>query len=283
MAIKYPVRKYLGLYESWLLHLYGRKSMLYNDKYLERFFDHFPQASSLEQFGTPDVHQYKMWRENVGNISSFKLMQEIKCLERFFRFLIEDQQLPLSNPAKPFVKHVNLHHIVRRKKDNLRLEEYKRLLEACVKFEPRLVQWMSGMIQGVKVIGSPNMTSQMAGRLFKKVAVIAGMPYVTMRLVKRSLKSGLWREVIKDWANIQLTNLGYKDSADSSLKQAQFESHPMRKVNVSTLMEWATIRDPSNHIISIDGVKYKQMSPEGTDSPGSDGHLILVKVDAASG
>src|SRR6267142_2504411 len=190
MPIKYPVRKYLGKYESWLLHLYGRRSMLYNDKYLERFFSHFP-----------DVHQYKTWRENEGNISTFKIMQEIKCLERFFRYLIEDVKLPLSNPAKPFVKHINLKHIVRRKKDSLRLEEYKRLLEACVKFEPRLVQWMSGMIQGVKVIGQPNMTSQMAGRLFKKVAMIAGMPFMTMRLVKRSLKSGLWREIIREWTN----------------------------------------------------------------------------------
>jgi len=278
MRVKYPIRHWLGKYESWLLHLYGRKSMLYNDKFLERFFSFFPQAAGLEQFGTPDVHQYKTWRENEGNVSAFKIMQEIKCLERFFRFLIEDQKLPLSNPAKPFVKHVNLKHIVRRKKDSLRLDEYKRLLEACVKYEPRLVHWMSWLIQGV---GSHDrhLTSQMAGRLFKKVAVIAGMPYLNMRLVKRSLRQGLWREIIQEWHNVSLSNLGYKDWRDPALNEAQFESDPMRKVNVSTLHEWTTVRDASNHIISIDGIRYKQMSPE-PESPGSDGHLLLVKVDA---
>jgi len=252
MPIKYPIRKYLGKYESFLLHLYGRNSMLYNDKYLERFFNHFPQASGLEQFGTPDVHQYKMWRENVGNISTFKIMQEIKCLERFFRFLIEDQQLPLSNPAKPFVKHINLNHIVRRKKDNLRLEEYKRLLEACVKFEPRLVQWMSGMIQGVKVIGQPNMTSQMAGRLFKKVAMIAGMPYMTMRLVKRSLKSGLWREIIREWTNKTLIEYGHGGTI-----HIESNKDPLRCMTVNTLHEWDTIRDFCNKVVSIGGKPYR--------------------------
>lgn len=252
--------------------------MLYNDKYLERFFSHFPEVSGLEQYGTPDVYAYKLWRESDSTISTFKVMQEIKCLDRFFRFLIEDQALPLSNPAKPFVKHINIKHIVRRKKDSLRLEEFKRLLEACVKFEPRLVHWMSWLIQGIGT-HDRQMTSQMAGRLFKKVAVIAGMPYVTMRLVKTSLKHGLWREVIKDWADITLSNLGYKDGSNPALNEAKFESDPMRKVNVSTLHEWATVRDASNHIISIDGVRYKQMSPE-PESPGSDGHLLLVKVDA---
>src|SRR5882724_2008964 len=104
MPIKYPVRKWLGKYESWLYHLYGRKSMLYHDKFLERFFSHFPEASGLEQFGTPDVFEYKRWREQAKDISPFKLMQEIKSVEKFYRYLIEDQSLPLSNPAKPFIK-----------------------------------------------------------------------------------------------------------------------------------------------------------------------------------
>jgi hypothetical protein len=262
MRVKYPIRHWLGKYESWLIHLYGRKSMLFNDKYLERFFSHFPEASGCEQFGTPDVLAYKTWREAADPpISAFKIMQEVKCLDRFYRYLIEDCRLPLSNPATPFVKNVSLKHIVRRKKDSLRLEEYKRLLEVCVKFEPRLVTWMSRMIEGVRT-GSPNLTSQMAGRLFKKVSIIAGMPFVTMRLIKRSLRHGLWREMIKDWTNVQLTNLGYKDGSDSLIYDPKLGGDPFAKVNVSTLHEWATVRDSCNHIVSIDGVPYQQHRPE---------------------
>jgi len=234
--------------------------MLYHDKYLERFFSHFPEASGLEQFGTPDVFEYKSWREKADDISPFKLMQELKSVEKFYRYLIEDQGLPLSNPAKPFIKN-NPRTIVRRQKDSLRLEEYKRLLDACVKFEPKLVHWMVWLVQGV---GSYDrtMTSQMAGRLFKKVAVIAGMPYVTMRLVKRSLRYGLWREIIKDWSNIALADLGYKDSRNPPVQYTDLSGDPFTKVNVSTLHEWTTVRDSCNRIVSIDGIPYKENRSE---------------------
>lgn|SRR6266550_6797642 len=260
MPIKYPVRKYLGKYESWLLHLYGRRTMLYHDKYLERFFSHFPETTGLEQFGTPDVNEYKRWREEALNVSTFKLMQEIKAVEKFFRFLIEDQGLPLSNPAKPFVKD-NPRTIVRKNKDSLRLEEYKRLLEVCIKFEPRLVHWMVWLVQGV---GTKDrcMSSQMAGRMFKRVAEIAGMPYVTMCLVKKSLRYGLWREIIKDWANVTLTNLGYNKVSDSNLYDPKLAGDAFGYVQVSTLHEWTTIRDSCNRIVSIDGIPYQEHRSE---------------------
>lgn len=260
MIAKYPIRKYMGKYESWLLHLYGRKVMLYHDKYLERFFNHFPEAIGVEQFGTPDVHAYKTWREGTRDISPFKLMQEIKSLEKFYRFLIENQGLPLSNPAKPFIKN-NPRTIVRKNKDSLRLDEYRRLLEACVKFEPRLVHWMTRLVQGVRPC-STGLTSQMAGRLFKKVAVIAGMPYVTMSLVRRSLRHGLWKEIIKDWSNVTLANLGYENRSNSPLKESQLSGDPFGQVNVPSSDVWPPVSDSSDHAVPISGVTYQEDSPE---------------------
>lgn len=235
--------------------------MLYNDKYLERFFSHFPQASGLEQFGTPDVLEYKNWRESTLDVSTFKVMQEIKCVDRFYRYLIEDSQLPLSNPARPFVKHINLKHIVRRKKDSLRLEEYRRLLEACIKYEPRLVHWMVWMIQGV---GSHDrhMTSQKAGRLFKKVAVIAGMPYVTMQLVKRSLRQGLWREIIKDWSNRVLADNGYHNRDYSNPYEVKLSGDAFTTVEVTTSNVWPPVSYASNDVPPISGVSNQEQSPE---------------------
>jgi hypothetical protein len=258
MPIKYPVRKWLGKYEAWLWHLYGRRSMLYNDKYLERFFSHFPEASGLEQFGTPDVFEYKKWREQDKTISAFKVMQEIKCVEKFYRYLIEDQGLPLSNPAKPFIKQ-NPRLIVRRKKDSLRLEEYKRLFETCIKYEPRLVHWMVWMVQGV---GSHDrhMTSQKAGRLFKKVAVLAGLPYVTMQLVKRSLRNGLWREIIKDWSNRVLTDNGYVETHHARPEHTELSGDAFAHVQVSADDVWASVCDSCDDIPAI--ASNEQESPE---------------------
>lgn len=235
--------------------------MLYHDKYLERFFNHFPEASGVEQFGTPDVHAYKTWREGNRDISPFKLMQEIKSLEKFYRYLIEDQGLPLSNPAKPFVKNLNLKHIVRRKKDSLRLEEYKRLFETCIKYEPRLVHWMVWMVQGV---GSHDrhMTSQKAGRLFKKVAVLAGLPYVTMQLVKRSLRNGLWREIIKDWSNRVLADNGYHERKYTNPYETQLPGDAFTTVEVPASDVWASVCDSCDNVIPISGISNEQQSPE---------------------
>lgn len=235
--------------------------MLYADKYLERFFSHFPEASGLEQFGTPDVHQYKTWRENEGNISSFKIMQEIKALERFFRYLIDHQKLPLSNPAKPFVKHINLKHIVRRKKDSLRLEEYQRLLEVCIEHEPRLIHWLVWMIQG---IGSHDrhMSPQKAGRLLKKVSALAGMPFITMPHVKRSLRHGLWREIIKDWANRVLRDKGYIQAKDTRFKHIELPGDPFGTIKIPSSYEGAAICDPSEDPLLGGGISNQQDTPK---------------------
>src|SRR5882724_4177258 len=260
MPIKYNVRKYLGKYESWLYHLYGRRSMLYNDKYLERFFSHFPQASGLEQFGTPDIFEYKKWRQQDKTISEFKVMQEIKCVERFYRYLITHLELPLSNPAKPFIKQ-NPRLIVRRKKDSLRLEEYKRLFETCIKYEPRLVHWMVWMVQGV---GSHDrhMTSQKAGRLFKKVAVLAGLPYVTMQLVKRSLRNGLWREIIKDWNNRVLADNGYHHRDYSNPYETQLPGDAFTTIEVPASDVWASICNSCDDPLSGGRISNEQQGPE---------------------
>jgi hypothetical protein len=261
MKPKYPVRYWLGKYESWLLHLYGRRSMLYNDKYLERFFSHFPEASSLEQFGTPDVEEYKRWREQEGNLSAFKIMQEIKALERFFRFLIEDNKLPLPNPAKPFVKNVKLHSIVRRKKDSLRLSEYKRLIETCIEHEPRLIHWLIRMIQG---IGSydRHMNGRQAGALFKKVGRLAGLPHVNMRLVKRSLRNGLWREIAKDWAYRVLMDKGYIEGNYSRFYHTELPGDAFANIEVAPDDIRPPISDTGNDIAPIAGISNQEQSPE---------------------
>jgi hypothetical protein len=258
---KYPVRKWLGQFESWLLHLYGRNSMLYNDKYLERFFSHFPEASGLEQFGTPDILEYKTMRERTGDASAFKIMQEIKCLDRFFRYLIEDRKLPLTNPAKPFVKNVKLHSIVRRKKDSLRLHEYQRLIDICLKEEPRLIFWLMRMVQG---IGSydRSMNGRQASYLLRRVAKAAGLPHVTMRHIKISLRNGLWREIIKDWQNRFLADLGYAKGSNSKLKHIEPAGDPFGYIQITSDDVGASVSNPSENPLPIPGIDDPQERPE---------------------
>ena len=258
---KYPVRKWLGKYEVWLLHLYGRQSMTYNDTYLERFFGHFPEATGIEQFTTPDVQQYKLWREQEGNTSAFKIMQEIKCLDRFFRYLIEDQGLPLSNPAKPFIKNVKLHGVVFRKKDSLRLFEYQRLVDVCLKTEPRLIFWLMRMVQGIGSYDRQNTGREMSW-LLRRVAKAAGLPHVTMRLIKVSLRNGLWREIIQDWQNRFLADLGYVKGANAHLKHLQLLGDPFGHVEVPAIDVRPPVSNSSNNPLPIAGIDNVEQGAE---------------------
>ena len=235
--------------------------MLYNDKYLERFFSHFPEASGLEQFGTPDILAYKEWLEKEGTRSAFKVMQEIKALDRFFRYLTIDCKLPLTNPAKPFVKNVKLHSIIRRKKDSLRLEEYKRLIDTCLKIEPRLLFWLTRMIQG---IGSydRHMNGRQASWMLRRVAKEAGLPHVTMRHIKTSLRHGLWRSIIKDWQNRFLADLGYKQGTNSHLQHIELPGDPFGDIKLAPLNVGTPISNSSNNPLPVSGIANLQESTE---------------------
>jgi len=98
MSPKYPVRKYLGKYESWLLKLYGHGALRYADRHLERFFSEFPKSWGLEDYAITDVEDYAEKLLASGK-SEGVVHLRLTAVRRFWRWLIEDMGFELFNPV----------------------------------------------------------------------------------------------------------------------------------------------------------------------------------------
>lgn len=94
----YPVRKYLGKYESWLLKLYGHGALRYADRHLERFFADFPKSWGLEDYAITDVEDYAERLLQSGKTEGVVHLR-LTAVRRFWRWLIEDMGLPMFNPV----------------------------------------------------------------------------------------------------------------------------------------------------------------------------------------
>ena len=95
----YPISVYLGQYESWLLTIYGSRTLRFAAKRLERFFDFFPFLFSLDEFTAADVEAFirnaLVARENKWSSISIHL----GVIQRFFQWAIEEKNLPIINPV----------------------------------------------------------------------------------------------------------------------------------------------------------------------------------------
>lgn len=99
----YPVRKYLGKYEAWLLTLYGSEALRFADHNLELFFSAFPKTWGLEQYASTDVEDYVRQLLASGK-SEGAVRVRLVAIRRFWRWLIEDMGFPFFNivPASKF-------------------------------------------------------------------------------------------------------------------------------------------------------------------------------------
>jgi hypothetical protein len=94
----YPIMKHLGLYESWLLRLYGRKRYVFADDKIQDFLTHFPSMKGWEQLVIADIDEYRQWRiEHGGNLRSIDI--EISQIASLYRWMKEDCSYPLHNPV----------------------------------------------------------------------------------------------------------------------------------------------------------------------------------------
>lgn len=92
----YPVRKYLGKYEAWLLTLYGSGALDYADRHLEAFFAYFPKTWGLEKYTSADVEDYVEHLRESGK-SGGVINLRLTAVRRFWRWLIEDRGYPMFN------------------------------------------------------------------------------------------------------------------------------------------------------------------------------------------
>ena len=92
--------KLQGLYEAELRILYAPATAIWYSRDLERFFRHFESYKGLEEFSIADVTDYANWRIDNGAKLAW-LLKELQIVRAFWRWLIENKELPLVNPVKP--------------------------------------------------------------------------------------------------------------------------------------------------------------------------------------
>ena len=182
--ITYPIREWLGKYLSWRRKLYGWKSSMYNGKRLEAFFDHFPPTMGLEYFAIADLQEYRDWRRSKG-VNPATLKMELSSVKAFWRWMIEDMNLPLFNPVRdePFPM----------RKSRLTLVSFKRLLEFID--NPDVRKFVIGLAFEENL--QCPVSAQIIGSLVAAASLKAGLPQMGFAELRRQLQSNLWRRAIQ--------------------------------------------------------------------------------------
>src|SRR6266446_7713198 len=237
---RYPVREWLGQYESYLLIMKGSKVFRYYDKVLERLFAMFPNHTGLEQFTTVDIADYKLARVQQGK-KELSIVYELYVFYAFWRWLMEDKGLPLYNPARAFKNKTPS----KSKKINISLGELNRLLAECSTHEKRVVL---NVIQGVPCPkGKPR-------QVIRDAAARAGLPAFDLYELKLNLSRRLNRDIIQFYCQQLLNALP---------PEAQLEGNALTTVQATPLNERPPIC-PSDYYPSIvGGVNEQEMSPKG--------------------
>lgn len=199
MKVKYPRRKYQGRYEHWLLKLYGRKSWIREAAILERFFQHFSTSVDLAQFTVADVDTYYQYLTSSDR-SPQAIFIQLKAIDRFWRYLQEAENLPLTNPFKVYLSKPE----PKRKKPTQKVS-LSDLMKLFSEAGPELRDYLLQVTMGDK----PHSINAVAA--FHHLRKRVGLPKMTISKIKKSLKHGLWREIIKDYLTKSIPNELHRD------------------------------------------------------------------------
>jgi hypothetical protein len=256
----YKIREYLGKYEAYLLVMRGRKALGVHDFYIEVFLKHFPKAIKLTDIKLPDVHWYKKLRAGDGATIG-RIRWELFCMQRFYNYCIDVKGVPISNPFNYYVDKNDPQNILRRKNDVLRLNDFERLLYGCNQRDPILAKWLIRLMAGHDV--EVHIPEDEGWRRLAVVARNMNMPFATRARIKRSLKKGLWRNIIYKWANLFLTHTTDEELSNSLPEEPEPTSNPLTTVQVPALDEWPSISDPSEYCATVSRVPDEQEGIEG--------------------
>lgn len=96
---RFPVQEWLGKYEGWWLTMYGKKGFISTCRLLETFFGYYQAYPGLEYFTIAEVNDYFEWRLANG-AKMLRMNFEMYAIRKFWRWLTEDNNLPLTNPVR---------------------------------------------------------------------------------------------------------------------------------------------------------------------------------------
>jgi hypothetical protein len=234
MAIRFPIKKYQGSFEKYVLVTGGRGASLFASKCLESFFGHFPTAKGLEQFTVADVHEYGAWRMQSGATEA-AMCRELQTISRFYKWCI-DKGAKVFNPAQPWIdwRKPRLKHAIRRRTSPLTVDDFIKLLEVA---GPRLREFMLAIVADRPTAGIFRCNNDV-GYQFRLAARRSGLCHLNVTKLRMAMKHGFWAEVIrrhcalwaKQYGQTKLSNalLNESESLSTSLADIQVPSGPIR-------------------------------------------------------
>ena len=239
---KYPLREYLGAFEKWILVMKGGVCMRLYDKTLSRFFDMFSGKTSVEQFTSVDIADYKVIRLKQGtNIRS--LTYELCMIRKFWKWLIEDKGLPLNDIAAVAIVPYKLGNTVRR--GNLSLDDVTRLLNECPSVGAKRVI--------LEAMGGPT-RSRKFGREIREAAVRAGLLGFSLYHLQNRTMSRLSQDIVKRYCQQIL---------DSLLQESKLDGNSTGAVQVAPVNVGATICNNSDYPLVGNRIDQQESSPKG--------------------
>ena len=231
---KYPLRIWLGQYEKWVLVMHGGKHLRRYDRVLERFLSLFPHKKGVEQFTSLDVADYRAIRLQKG-IAIATVTRELGVIYSFWKWLIEDKDLLLNNPARAF-KNIN-YGITAVRRTQLGLADVNRLLSECTSIRDK-----RNVLEIMKGGSCPR---GKARRNIVEAAMRVGLVGFAPYYLKLMTRTRLSRDIVQAYCDQILNTLP---------TETETSSNTLATVQTTALDEGAAICNGGNDLSSISGI-----------------------------
>lgn len=246
MRYRYPARKYLGIYEKWLLVLYGPRKLRRDDAELEQFLSKFPSRICIDQFTVTDIAEYVAQSKDIP-WGKHKLQKNLDAVSRWFEFLITHKQLKLYNPVKPYLVAPEKREAHFRSSP-IKLSEFKKLYSCA---DHHLKEYLLARVLRERIDRRNPVfqSTKWVANSLRQAKERAGLPDFTMEKLRKAISFGLWRELIKDYAEIFGREMDKVKNGDSLLYEAQVPRDLWGHVQFAATDVWPTVghdhyRDP---------------------------------------
>lgn len=253
MAIKYPIRNWLGKFQKFILVTSGRMEFRRAASRLECFFDHFPTAKGLELFTVADIREYADWRLSQGT-TKMHLRKELQTLSRFYRWCI-DKGCRLWDPAYPWLE--GLKPVPKLPGKVMTVGELQRILD--VSSRP-LRQYILAIVGGYQL--PRELPPRLASSLLKLATARAGVPHITLKVIRYSLRRGLWADIIRRHCLAWGKEYLHTEVHDAPVHEAETLSAPLTDIEVSSLNEGSPVINSSDDCFSVGWVSEFEDCPE---------------------
>lgn len=233
---KYSTREYLGRFSSWLLTMKGRVAWLRYDAVIECFLSTFPEKKGIEQFTSVDIADYRQIRLKQG-LGYSTLQWELILLNNFWKWLIEDEKLPVNNPVRAFKYQLKITSKYKTNKGMLSLDDVNRLIAECpTTCNKRLI---------LEIMQGGTTPTGRTRHVIRDAALRAGIEGFTFSQLKNYTRSRLTVDIIKAYCQKLLDALPLK---------AKDTSNTLTTVQSSALNEGASVSNSNSDLSMGEGI-----------------------------